>query len=95
MKSNILLSIMLASLSAGCSQAADEALTRAEKILVAFECPGAATASVGDQRLMAEDKRRAQEFVARYKEGKHMFTVPIDEVVGNQLAMFQAFCPKR
>jgi hypothetical protein len=95
MKTNMLLYVLLAGFLAGCSEPADEALTRAEKILAAFECPSAATASVGDRRLMAEDKRRAQEFVARYKEGKHMFTVPIDEIVGNQLAMFQAFCPKR
>jgi uncharacterized lipoprotein YajG len=95
MKLDVLLSVLLASMLAGCSQPPDEALDRAEKNLVAFECPSAATASVGDQRLMAEDKRRAQEFIARYKEGKHMFTVPIDEVVANQLAMFQSFCPKR
>lgn len=91
----MLLSILLAGFLAGCSQPSDEALTRAEKILAAFECPNAATASIGDQRLMTEDKRRAQEFVAQYKDGKRMFTVPIDEIVGNQLAMFQAFCPER
>ncbi|CAN7629891.1 hypothetical protein [Massilia sp. LjRoot122] len=90
----MLLSVLLATFLAGCSQPPDEALIRAEKTLTEFECSGAVTASVGDQRLMAEDKRRAQEFVAQYKDGKHMFTVPIDEIVGNQLAMFQAFCPK-
>lgn len=94
MKSNLLLSVLLVSVTAGCSQPSDPALTRAEKILAAFECRGAATASVGDQRLMAEDKRRAQEFVEQYKEGRRMFTVPIDEIVGNQLGMFQAYCPK-
>ncbi|MGO4479760.1 hypothetical protein AB4Z32_26325 [Massilia sp. 2TAF26] len=95
MKPNMLLSVLLAAFLAGCLQPSDEALTRAEKILAEFECPSAATASVGGQRLMAEDKKRAQEFVTRYKEGKHMFSVPIDEIVGNQLAMFQAYCPKR
>lgn len=94
MKSNKLLYVVLATFFAGCSQRSDEALTRAEKILAAFECPSAATASIGDQRLMAEDKRRAQEFVEQYKAGRRVFTVPIDEIVGNQLGMFQAYCPK-
>lgn len=43
---------------------------------------------------MTEDKRRAEEFVKQYKEGRHAFTVPIDEIVGNQLEMFKAFCPQ-
>lgn len=93
MKLNLLLSALLVGFLVGCSQPSDPALDRAEKLLASFECGSAATASAGDRRLMAEDKKRAREFVRQYKEGRRMFTVPIDEIVGNQLEMYRAFCP--
>jgi hypothetical protein len=68
----------------------DPSLDNAEALLAEFKCDR--PASVEDQRLMAEDKRRAAQFIQKYKEGAHGFNISIEEVVHNHLQMFKASC---
>lgn len=63
--------------------------SRAVQLLSQFNC----SSSVGRWgRLMAEDKRRAEDFLKKYEQGINVFTIPIDKVIENQLEMFNSSC---
>jgi ribulose bisphosphate carboxylase small subunit len=84
------LTLASTSLTVGCSPQQDTTLERAIALLEEFQCPAQHRAQY--IRLMAEDKRRAELFIQRYREGQHLFQISIDAVVENQLEMYRSSC---
>jgi len=67
---------------------------KAKQLMSEFTCSPEGSKDTNGRwgALMANDREKAQTFISKYEQGKHMFNIPIDQVVENQLKQFKIAC---
>ena len=87
------ISILCLALSvSGCSEKPE--YTSAKQLMKEFSCPGGLTKDTNGRwaALMKSDIEKAQLFLTNYEQGKHLFSISIDEVIANQLHQYKVAC---
>jgi hypothetical protein len=83
----------------GCMFGTSSEIRKAEKLFDQFHCNNIETSQMGRSSItsfhehkLASSKQKAQSYIQSYKQGEHLFDLPLEQVIEQQFFIYKAAC---